>query len=136
MHNSQKGARRIAVPGGDFAAIARVLVVEDNMIIAIDTEEKLYEHGVREVVVVGTVAHALAAIAGHGFDLALLDYNLGDETSVAVAERLSDRAIPLWIITGYGDDIDPETVIRANGVIAKPLSGKRLAGILDEVRGR
>jgi CheY-like chemotaxis protein len=112
--------------GGD----ARILLVEDSMIIALDAEETLLQLGAAEVVVQTTVAGALAALAEDSFDLALLDHSLGSETSEAVAEALRARGIPFWLATGYNEMADQLDEIGARGLLVKPYGKDELARIM------
>ncbi|MBD3728327.1 MAG: GAF domain-containing protein [Sphingomonadales bacterium] len=82
---------------------ARALVVEDSMMIALDTEDTLRELGVATVSIASSVESALALLDSEEPELVLLDYNLGTESSDKVAERLRERGIPFIFATGYGD---------------------------------
>ena len=82
----------------------RVLIVEDNMIIALDAEDMLRELGAEDIIVVSDVASALAATEGEPISFALLDVNLGSETSEVVARKLIELKTPFAFATGYGDD--------------------------------
>lgn len=115
--------------------IDRVLVVEDSMIIALDTEETLLQLGIGQVAVAGTVAGALDCIAKGPPEFALLDYNLGDESSEAVAAELSRHGIPFYFVTGYGDAVGKLTESKAAGVLQKPFSPSDLAQVLQQVDG-
>lgn len=116
---------------GDLAALS-VLVVEDSMIIALDTEECLLGLGTGRVVVQATVPGSLAAIAQENFDLALLDFNLGAESSEAVAAELKARGIPFWLATGYGEMADRLAELGARGLLVKPYGKEELARIVRE----
>jgi DNA-binding response OmpR family regulator len=95
-------------PNGDPAPSGSVpddvLLVEDNTLIALDTEDILRQMGVRSVRAARTVAEALAAIDERAPGFALLDVNLGRETSFAIAWRLRDLGVRFAFVTGYGDD--------------------------------
>lgn len=85
------------------------------MIIAIDTEEKLLALGVGEVILASSNATALAAIDGNLPDFALLDFNLGGET------------------TGYGKVEGMTAHYRHSvGVLQKPYAKEELARILAQ----
>ncbi len=101
-------------------APARVLVVEDNVIVAMSAEEQLLEIGVVEVVVAHTVAEAQAQCDGGRFDFALLDFDLGNETSVAVAERLKSAETPFVFASGFGDQLDLPAQLAGSAVLRKP----------------
>ena len=114
----------------------RVLVVEDSMIIALDTEECLRTLGAEHVTVQGSVAGALSALAEAEFDLALLDFNLGSEMADKVAEALRARGIPFWLATGYSEMADKLEGIGAEGLLLKPYGKAELARIVREFAER
>lgn len=110
----------------------RVLLVEDSMIIALDTEECLLSLGAAQIVVQGSVAGALDALAAQSFDLALLDYSLGGESGEAVAQELRARGIPFWLATGYGEMADKVTELGARGLLVKPYGRAELERLMAE----
>lgn len=84
-------------------AIKSVLVLEDNFLIALDMEEMLVALGVTSVDVATTKSKAMELIADHTYDFAILDINLGDDTSFAVADALMARGISFGFTSGYGE---------------------------------
>lgn len=119
------------MPRGEETA-KRILVVEDSMIIALDTEECLLGLGAELVVVQASVAGALGALDEEEFDLALLDFNLGGESSEKVAHELHARGIPFWLATGYGEMADKVEELGARGLLVKPYGRQELARIMAE----
>jgi CheY-like chemotaxis protein len=79
----------------------RVLVVEDEFLVAMDIEVMLRDLGCEVVGPIGDLASALQAAQEETLDLALLDANLGGEPVTAVAEALVARAVPIMFCTGY-----------------------------------
>ncbi|MBX7458294.1 GAF domain-containing protein [Qipengyuania sp. 1NDH17] len=122
-------------PKGETHAPESVLLVEDSMIIALDTEDCLRELGVKKVIVESTVAGALASLEKHEPDLAILDYNLGKESSEKVAEELARRSIPYWLATGYGEMAERVEEMGARGLLTKPYGKDELVGIMEELAG-
>ncbi|MCK1719763.1 response regulator [Bradyrhizobium sp. 141] len=118
------------VPPDGSPCPADVLVVEDDPIIAIDFEDRLFGFGVTSVRTVGSVRQALGAIANRPPDFALLDVELTRETSFAVAERLVALKIPFVFVTGYGAEarIPPEFAGRPR--LQKPCSSDALEAAL------
>lgn len=112
-----------------------VLVVEDSMIIAMDTEEMLAQLGFKKVVVASSAAMALSEIARAQPLFAILDFNLGDETSEPVARELAVRGVPFWFVTGYGEALEKLSDSKARGVIQKPYSKDDLRGVVESVTG-
>lgn len=97
----------------------RVLLVEDEAILAMLVEDYLEEMG---CVVAATAARLDDAIAKAGslpLDLAVLDVNLGGELSYPVAELLRARGVPFIFATGYGA-VDLPEALRGVPVLAKP----------------
>src|SRR5580704_2712481 len=121
----------------DTSALAgrRILVVEDEMMIAMLVEDMLAELGCS---VVGP-AHALdvalnLARTESGLDAALLDVNLGGQPVFAVADALRAKGVPAIFSTGYGDaglrDVD-----RGSPVLQKPFRAGDLARALHAALG-
>jgi len=81
----------------------RVLIVEDEILIAINLEQILLDAGVSDITTASSSAEALQRLDEREPDAAILDVNLGRETSVRVAEDLRKRGIPFMLTTGYGD---------------------------------
>lgn len=78
----------------------RVLLVEDESLVAMLGEDVLTEAGC-SVTVAMRLSDALHAVDQGELDVAILDVNLGNETSYPVAERLTQRDIPFVFATGY-----------------------------------
>lgn len=80
----------------------RVLVVEDEYMLAEDLREELESQGAEVMGPVASVADALALLAsGPVPDMAYLDINLGGEMAYPVADALRAREIPFIFATGY-----------------------------------
>lgn len=103
-----------------------VLVVEDNMIIALEAEAVLVALGAEAVDTAASVREALRLIEAAPPDRALLDVNLGSETSVAVARRLAELGIPYAFATGYGESFRIPPDLGAVPVIKKPYEAEAL----------
>ena len=79
---------------------ARVLVVEDEAILAIDIAEQLSDAGFEIVGPAPSVAKALALIREVGCDFAVLDFNLREETAESIARELQARDKPFLFLSG------------------------------------
>ncbi|QDH33089.1 HWE histidine kinase domain-containing protein [Porphyrobacter sp. YT40] len=102
------------------AVPARVLVVEDSIIIALDTEENLKRLGVAEVRLESSVGAALDAIAADRPDFAIIDFNLGGESSEPIAEALRAAGVRFVLATGYAENAGQFERLGAAAVLRKP----------------
>ena len=84
-----------------------VLVVEDDYVLASETDRAIRLLGGHVLGPVGRERDALALIAKGVPRCALVDLNLGDGVRFAVASALQDRGIPFVFVTGYDDDLIP-----------------------------
>lgn len=107
-----------------------VLVVEDSMIIALDTEENLKRLGVKSVKIESNVAGALKAITEHQPDFAIVDYNLGPESSTPVAQELTARGIRFALATGYSEAAGQFHELGACALIRKPYGRDEIQNVL------
>ncbi|TIX51653.1 HWE histidine kinase domain-containing protein [Alteraurantiacibacter aquimixticola] len=109
----------------------KALLVEDNMIIALDGEKLLRELGASEVVVASNVDEGLRLIDEVAPDFAVLDLNLGTQNSLPVAERLKSLGTPFAFATGYGDASALLTDFPDTPVVTKPYAK---ASLLTAIR--
>jgi DNA-binding response OmpR family regulator len=114
----------------------RVLVVEDEGLIALEIETLLKEMGCVVFGPAPTVARALALIAQEEADFALLDVNLGGTRSTPVAEALRERGMPYALITGYDADQLPEPALGGIPYLGKPIDYRALERLLTEIPRR
>ena len=113
----------------------RVLVVEDEFMIAMLIEETLAD---QDCVVVGPFTNlpdALQAAAATALDGAILDVNLRGEKVYPVAELLDRRGIPFVLLSGYGTDAIPSDRPGWRAC-SKPFSPGELIEMLAEQIGR
>ncbi|WP_439533003.1 response regulator [Polymorphobacter sp.] len=100
---------------------ARILLVEDEPLLALQVEDAL-EHGGFEVIgLCQTVAQALDMLAtADCCDAAVLDANLRNESALPVAEALTALGIPFVVTTGY-DRRQLQGALAAAPILSKPL---------------
>ncbi len=108
----------------------RVLLVEDDSLVAMLVEDMLDELGFRVQTSAANLSAALAAVAGGGFDLAVLDVNLAGEPVFPVAEALDAAKIPFIFASGYGAGGVPEAWA-GRPVAAKPFRVDDLDAVLQ-----
>lgn len=80
----------------------RVLVVEDEAMIAMLIEDMLIDFGCTMLGPAADTTRAVAMIEEVPFDIAILDVNLGGERTMCLARILRSKAIPFVFATGYG----------------------------------
>ena len=122
-------------PGSVTASLrdARILLVEDQMLIAMDVEESLAQGGIVNVVTCNSVASALREVDRSRPDLAVLDVNLGDTTSAPVAHRLVELGVPFLFATGYSDTATIPNELRSRPMLRKPYDAALLIRLMGEV---
>ncbi len=91
----------------NLPASARILVVEDEPMLAYAVEESLLEAGFEIAGVAGRLAQAIAIIESGGCDAAIVDANLAGVSASPVADALSARAIPFIVVSGYSPEQQP-----------------------------
>ena len=122
---------RSAEPNG-----LRVLVVEDEYLVADDISETLQELGYKVAGPAATVSEAVALIREGSIDCALLDADLDGLSSSPVAELLASLRIPYVVVTGYGNLSLATAELQNAPRITKPYASGELASKLSElVRG-
>jgi PAS domain S-box-containing protein len=113
----------------------RVLLVEDETLIAMMMEGLLRDLDLEVVGPFGTVGDALEAVRHEAIDAALLDVNLGGEMAYPIAQLLQAKKVPFVFMTGYGSETIamPFSNVR---VFQKPLEREILRDLFAPDRGR
>lgn len=114
----------------------RILVVEDEFLVADHLSMTLEDLGYEVVGPVPTVAEALAAIENEALDGALLDANLDGEGSTPVAEKLRAQAVPFVVCTGYGTLKLNSDLLDLAPRVTKPCSAQMLNEVLGATFAR
>ncbi len=111
---------------------ASVLLVEDNMLIALEAEDMLRALGASEVALASTLEEAHALVAQRSFGFAMLDINVGGGTTFDLATTLAAAGTPLIFASGYGEEL---AFGRRSGdeiVIQKPYERDHLARAVEQ----
>lgn len=103
----------------------RVLVVEDEPLIAMEVASILSEAGFEVIGPASSVAQALALIGNPGCEFAVLDINLGTETAELIALQLRSSNTPFVTMSGYSREQQPVSM-RDAPLLGKPLHPERL----------
>jgi CheY-like chemotaxis protein len=90
-----------AVAGSEALVGRRVLVVEDEWVVAVELDSELTEMGCRVIGPVPSVSDAMAILVSQPVDVALVDIELGEDTGYPIAHALQARNVPVVFLTGY-----------------------------------
>ena len=107
----------------------RILVLEDEFLLAMEAAETLEELG---AIVVGP-AHRIdtaLALLGEPIDAALLDVNIGGVSSRLVAERLAELGVPVIFATGYGAHAG---VTAGAAILDKPYTREQVKAAMRDI---
>jgi two-component sensor histidine kinase/CheY-like chemotaxis protein len=110
----------------------RVLLVEDEALIGMELEEALQEAGCSVIGVAATAAEALDMIERDQPQGALLDINLGGETSFPVADRLAEVGVPFAFCTGYAADAMLPERFAGVPLIRKPFNAASVVDLFKQ----
>jgi DNA-binding NtrC family response regulator len=107
----------------------RILLVEDEVMVAMLLETILEDEKCTTVGPFGDVSSALAAARRETVDAAVLDINLAGEMVFPVAEALAERGVPFLLLSGYGATALPQDR-RHWPVCDKPFKSDELVSVL------
>lgn len=113
-------------------APTRILVIEDEMLVALLIVDMVTELGFEVVGPAMRLEPGLAMARQEQFDLAILDVNLASEKSFAIADALKLRGIPFIFATGYGAQGVNEAH-RGIRTLQKPFDSQELARAIGAV---
>jgi len=108
----------------------RVLVVEDEFLVAAMLEDELLDHGAEVIGPAATLADGVRLAGGGGFDAAVIDWNLDGEHSAPLAAMLREAGVPFVISTGYGI-VPPD--FAGCPLLTKPYDPGELIGLLGRL---
>ena len=110
-------------------AARRVLIVEDEGMVAMLLEDMLAELGHHVVATTGKIERAIQLVSENAIDFAVLDVNVNGEPSYSLASVLEKRGIPFAFATGYGSSgLEPQW--RTTPALQKPFQMRDLERII------
>jgi len=112
--------------------MARVLVVDDEALIAMMLSDLITEYGHETVGPAHSEGQALDLVATTPIDAAILDVTLGDHDCFAVAEALGKRGIPFAFATGHGAQAMPDA-FRERITVSKPFDFDVVRRLIDDL---
>jgi CheY-like chemotaxis protein len=104
----------------------RVLIVEDNFVVADALRFVIDGYDGIVTAIVPTLERAYAALAASPIDVAVLDINLNGRSVVPLADHLRSEGIPFVFLTGYGDEELLPEHLRVHPRFDKPVDAERL----------
>jgi CheY-like chemotaxis protein len=117
----------------DRLAGLRILIVEDEALIAMEIDAILEDLGCEVVGTVATIEAALAAISDADWlDGVFLDLNLNGRAALPIAEMLHLHGVPLILVTGYASSPSDPTILRDARRLSKPFRTRDLEDAMQE----
>jgi CheY-like chemotaxis protein len=120
---------------GSLPEGCRILIVEDEFLIALFLQETLEDEGCRIVGPAGRVSEAVLLVRRGGIDAAVLDAGLDGEPVTAVADALEAGNVPFVFHSGYGPEHLPLSH-RHRPLLRKPCSPSDVVAALSEAIGK
>ena len=117
------------------ARLSRVLIVEDEPLVAMELALELEDQGIITLGPATSCRQALDLLAAEAPDAVLLDGNLNGEPVTPVAEALAQRGTPFAFVTGYSMEQFPAE-FRDRPILSKPFTAADLRSILALLEGR
>jgi DNA-binding response OmpR family regulator len=114
----------------------RILVLEDEILIAMDVEQICRDDGAAHVVIARTLEEAEAAASDSNFDAAIIDLRLGSVSTLPFAARLRDRGVPFVFASGYTSLGEIEVSFPGARIVGKPYGGEDILAALAEARAQ
>lgn len=111
----------------------RILVMEDEYLIALDVEQMCHAHGAEEVVILRTLKELGGrTIVERDISVAIVDVMLAGESTVEFAKSLRESRIPFIFATGYAENEHLFEAFPGIRVVGKPYSGPTLITAIVE----
>jgi DNA-binding NtrC family response regulator len=110
----------------------RIMVVEDEVLLAMTSADLLTDSGYTVAGPVSSVKQGMRLIDREAIDGAILDINLKGEMVFPLADALAERSIPFVYVTGYGKLL--RACNHGRPVLQKPYSSQQLLKIIAEWR--
>lgn len=119
----------------DILSGLRILILEDESLIALDVEQLCREHGATDIIVKRDLSGLESNDALDGFDVAIVDLMLSGVSAVPFAERLRASNRPFLFTTGF-TDIEVARAFPGIRAVGKPYAGSELVEAIAAAAGR
>jgi PAS domain S-box-containing protein len=128
----KEGSRNFQDAGSTDLRGRRILLVEDEPLVAMEIESQLMSAGCEVIGPAATIEKAKLLMSEASFDAALVDANLGGRPAGEIAAGLTKKLIPFAFVTGYGREALP-LAFQDAPILAKPFSSDQLLSTLRMV---
>jgi CheY-like chemotaxis protein len=112
---------------------ARILIVEDESILALDLENRLTREGCDVIGLASREAKALKVLEQERPDAVVMDLNLNGKLPTDLADALAARQIPFVIVTGYGKRGFDNPALQKAPRLHKPINTSELVRVLSDL---
>jgi DNA-binding response OmpR family regulator len=114
----------------------RLLILEDEFLIAMDVEQLCRDHGAQEVVIARSLAEIDQDSLASQFDAAIVDLMLDGVSTLDFARLLRDRGLPFVFASGYSDVEELKSSFPGVQLVGKPYAGNDLIEAVAAACGR
>jgi len=114
----------------------RVLLLEDEFLIAMDVEQLCRDNGAADVTIAGNLDEIDQESVPSSFDVAIIDLMLAGASTLDFARRLRDAGFPFVFASGYSDTEELHATFPDVVLVAKPYGGDDLVEAVAAVAGR
>jgi DNA-binding response OmpR family regulator len=114
----------------------RILILEDEFLIAMDVEQLCRDNGAADAVIARNLDEIDEEQASKDFDAAILDVMLGGASTLPFAKKIHENGVPFIFASGYADVDEIFTAFPGVLVVGKPYSGTDLIEALAATAGR
>jgi len=132
LDDRQRCQRNLAYDVARNRFAPRVLILEDEVLIAIDLQETLHEAGLVDIVTCHRLVDAQAAAESQSFDLAFLDHMIGLKSSIDVGHRLAQKSTQVAFMSG-SDRGEVANLPRTSLFLPKPYSERQILSVVKSV---
>jgi CheY-like chemotaxis protein len=111
----------------------RVLIIDDNLLVAVKVDQMVRELGYEVSGVAGTIASARKELGKRGFDAVLLDLHLPGPASPEIGDLLLELRVPFAFVTDHGGALEPR-----HGkvpLLPQPFTPAQLSAVLEILVG-
>lgn len=112
---------------------ARVLVVEDQFLLAIDMADALTDAGFEVVGPAGTLDDAFELVDAGDIDIAVVDCDLRGREVTSLVHALSARGVPTVMVTGYSESSPDVSAAKPTRYLQKPVASEAVVRVLDSL---